>query len=208
MYVTAASHFWLLCGDDVLEGNGVVKMVHLFPLFFFAIILHAVYRTEKANSFRGGIFLLMIFSLVMAMNLNEFNLRKERSEREVYADQLATEKDALTELEYSKISAKIKDDNFLKKLILSKTKLEQNDFTDGLERRFFNNYWERYELNFFLFDNQDKLVYRGQLDDSRPGNGIPLSGSDLRGAIDSVLYNRTVNPNQKPSIGCNIKWKK
>lgn len=62
--------------------------------------------------------------------------------------------------------------------------------------------------DFFLFDNQDKLVYRGQLDDSRPGNGIPLSGNDLRGAIDSVLYNRTVNPNQKPSIGCNIKWKK
>lgn len=62
--------------------------------------------------------------------------------------------------------------------------------------------------DFFLFDNQDKLVYRGQLDDSRPGNGIPLSGSDLRGAIDGVIYNRTINPDQKPSIGCNIKWKK
>ncbi len=61
--------------------------------------------------------------------------------------------------------------------------------------------------DFYLFDNQDKLVYRGQLDDSRPGNGIPISGSDLRGAIDSVLYNRAINPNQKPSIGCNIKWK-
>ncbi|WP_367768273.1 thioredoxin family protein [Flavobacterium sp. WC2421] len=62
--------------------------------------------------------------------------------------------------------------------------------------------------DFFLFDNQDKLVYRGQLDDSRPGNGIPLSGSDLRGAIDGVIYNRTINAEQKPSIGCNIKWKK
>ncbi len=61
--------------------------------------------------------------------------------------------------------------------------------------------------DFFLFDALDKLVYRGQLDDSRPGNGIPLSGSDLRGAIDSLLYNRTINPEQKPSIGCNIKWK-
>ncbi|RVT72315.1 thioredoxin family protein [Flavobacterium sufflavum] len=61
--------------------------------------------------------------------------------------------------------------------------------------------------DFYLFDQQDKLVYRGQLDDSRPGNGIPLSGSDLRGAIDGVLYNRSINPNQKPSIGCNIKWK-
>nr|WP_294938888.1 thioredoxin family protein [uncultured Flavobacterium sp.] len=60
--------------------------------------------------------------------------------------------------------------------------------------------------DFYLFDNQDKLVYRGQLDDSRPGNGIPISGSDLRGAIDGVIYNRSINPNQKPSIGCNIKW--
>lgn len=61
--------------------------------------------------------------------------------------------------------------------------------------------------DFFLFDNQNKLVYRGQLDDSRPGNGIPISGSDLRGAIDGVIYNRIINPNQKPSLGCNIKWK-
>ena len=61
--------------------------------------------------------------------------------------------------------------------------------------------------DFFLFDNQNQLVYRGQLDDSRPGNGIPISGSDLRGAIDGVIYNRTINPNQKPSLGCNIKWK-
>jgi hypothetical protein len=61
--------------------------------------------------------------------------------------------------------------------------------------------------DFFLFDSQNRLVYRGQLDDSRPGNGIPLSGSDLRGAIDSLLYNRVINHVQKPSIGCGIKWK-
>ena len=61
--------------------------------------------------------------------------------------------------------------------------------------------------DFYLFDNQNKLVYRGQLDDSRPANGIPLSGSDLRSAIDGVVTNRLINPEQKPSIGCNIKWK-
>ena len=61
--------------------------------------------------------------------------------------------------------------------------------------------------DFYLFDNLDKLVYRGQLDDSRPGNGIPVSGSDLRSAIDGVIYNRSINAEQKPSIGCNIKWK-
>lgn len=61
--------------------------------------------------------------------------------------------------------------------------------------------------DFYLFNNQDKLFYRGQLDDSRPGNGIPLSGTDLRNAIDALIYNRSLNEIQKPSIGCNIKWK-
>lgn len=61
--------------------------------------------------------------------------------------------------------------------------------------------------DFYLFDSQDKLIYRGQLDDSRPGNEIPVSGSDLRNAIDSVIYNRHLNDVQKPSIGCGIKWK-
>lgn len=61
--------------------------------------------------------------------------------------------------------------------------------------------------DFYLFDNLDKLFYRGQLDDSRPGNGIPLSGSDLRGAIDALIYNRSLKELQKPSLGCGIKWK-
>jgi len=61
--------------------------------------------------------------------------------------------------------------------------------------------------DFYLFDDQDKLFYRGQLDDSRPGNGIPLSGTDLRSAIDALIYNRSLKESQKPSIGCNIKWK-
>lgn len=61
--------------------------------------------------------------------------------------------------------------------------------------------------DFFLFDRQRKLVYRGQLDDSRPGNGKPVTGRDLREAIDAVLAGSPVNPAQKASIGCNIKWK-
>jgi peroxiredoxin len=61
--------------------------------------------------------------------------------------------------------------------------------------------------DFYLFDKNDRLFYRGQLDDSRPANNIPLSGSDLRSAIDAVIYNRVLASPQKPSIGCNIKWK-
>lgn len=61
--------------------------------------------------------------------------------------------------------------------------------------------------DFFLFDAEQRLVYRGQLDDSRPSNGKPVTGEDLRAAIDAVLAEKPVNSEQKPSIGCNIKWK-
>ena len=61
--------------------------------------------------------------------------------------------------------------------------------------------------DFFLFDESRKLTYRGQLDDSRPENGKPITGSDLRGAIDAVLAGQPVSADQKPSVGCNIKWK-
>jgi len=59
----------------------------------------------------------------------------------------------------------------------------------------------------YLFDKNRKLVYRGQFDDSRPGNGIPVTGKDLRAALDAVLAGKPVPPNQKASMGCNIKWK-
>ncbi len=60
--------------------------------------------------------------------------------------------------------------------------------------------------DFFLFNQAQELVYRGQLDDSRPSNNLPLTGQDLRNAIFNVLADKPVNPDQKPSIGCNIKW--
>ena len=61
--------------------------------------------------------------------------------------------------------------------------------------------------DFFLFGEDRKLVYRGQLDDSRPGNGIAVTGRDLRQALDAVLQGEPVSSEQKPSAGCNIKWK-
>ncbi|MEK6303623.1 MAG: thioredoxin family protein [Acidobacteriota bacterium] len=61
--------------------------------------------------------------------------------------------------------------------------------------------------DFYVFDRSRRLVYRGQLDDSRPGTGVPVTGIDLRGAIDALLDDKLVSHNQRPSIGCNIKWK-
>jgi peroxiredoxin len=61
--------------------------------------------------------------------------------------------------------------------------------------------------DFFLFDKDRHLVYRGQMDDSRPGNNIPVTGADLRAALDAVLAGQEVSGKQRPSIGCNIKWR-
>jgi len=61
--------------------------------------------------------------------------------------------------------------------------------------------------DFFLYDGQQHLVYRGQFDASRPGNSVPVSGVDLRNAVDCVLNGQPVDNAQVPSIGCNIKWK-
>ena len=61
--------------------------------------------------------------------------------------------------------------------------------------------------DFYVFDGDMACVYRGQLDDSRPGNGIEVTGKDLRAALDCVIASKQVDEDQKPSIGCNIKWK-
>ena len=61
--------------------------------------------------------------------------------------------------------------------------------------------------DFFIYNSDKQLVYRGQLDDSRPGNDVPVTGHDLRKAIDSLIKGEEIDKNQKPSIGCNIKWR-
>lgn len=61
--------------------------------------------------------------------------------------------------------------------------------------------------DFFLFDRDQRLVYRGQFDSSRPDNGVPITGADLRAAVDDVLAGKKPSDKQMPSIGCNIKWK-
>lgn len=69
------------------------------------------------------------------------------------------------------------------------------------------NYQAACTPDFYLFDHDFGLVYRGQLDDSRPSLNIPVTGKDLRTAIDALLTNQPINIEQKPSVGCNIKWK-
>ncbi len=70
-----------------------------------------------------------------------------------------------------------------------------------------NSYDAACTPDFYIFDKELKCVYRGQLDESRPGNNVPVTGADLRHVLDDIIEGREINPHQKPSVGCNIKWK-
>jgi len=69
------------------------------------------------------------------------------------------------------------------------------------------NYHAACTPDFFVFDEERRLVYRGQMDDSRPGSGVPVTGADLRAALDATLTGEPAAELQRPSMGCNIKWK-
>lgn len=133
----------------------------LFPIVFNAIMVYFKFREGKRLQLGFGMTFLVLFAMVSALNLAEFNRRKEKSERELYANQLATEQDIVTEVEYAATVKKIKEDNILLKFIESPINIGLSDFEDGLERRIFNGFWERYEMNFNLFDRQGNSLISG-----------------------------------------------
>lgn len=130
--------------------------VGLFPLLFYGLLLIIVYRKKSDPELAAGLMILLLFSMVTAVSIGEFNRKKERGERELYANRLATEKNVETEAEYSMLSAKLKEDNFLKKFIAQPAEINISDFQEGMERRLFNGFWERYEMSFNLFDGENK----------------------------------------------------
>lgn len=124
----------------------------IFPLLVTLLILFTVYYEKQSQRIGFGLMFIFLFALLVALNLGEFNRRKERSERELYANQLATEKDIVTEVEYMNALQQIQQDVFLSKFINSPHYMGLSDFEDGLERRIFNGFWERYEMGFNLFN--------------------------------------------------------
>jgi len=128
-------------------------LASLFPLVFYELVLYLVYRNNKSNQLTTGLILLFLFSIITAANIGAFNERKEKGERELYANQLVTEKNIVTEVEYASIKRGIANDNYLKRLISYPKAISLSKFQAGMERRFYNGFWERYEMEFHLFDN-------------------------------------------------------
>lgn len=137
-----------------------------FPLIITFLLMFSVYWERPSLKIGYGITFLFLYSLLVALNLGEFNRRKEQSERELYANQLAAEKDIVTEVEYANIKDKVKKDEVLLKLISSPRNMGLSDFEDGLERRIFNGFWERYEMGFNLFNLSHESIINCEVNET------------------------------------------
>lgn len=170
----------------------------LFPLIFNLLQLIFVYRSGKPLQLGIGLTFLVLFSAISAINLSEFNHRKEKSERELFANQLATEQDIVTEVEFSMLHDKIQSDKLIQSIIESPGNMKTSDFEDGLERRIFNGFWERYDINFNLFDTcGTSLIDVGnvQLNEFDDYNEI-IQDHGKSTEIDSNIHFITDNTNQ------------
>lgn len=136
---------------EITSGSQILLSA-MFPLIFLGLVTYQYYSNPKRINIGISILYLLLFSSVTATNLSELSQRKEREERELFANQIASDKDVGIELEYDRLAEKLKQDPYLLKFVSSPRRMSLSDFEDAVERRFFSGQWERYELNFNLYD--------------------------------------------------------
>ncbi|MFT7345152.1 MAG: two-component system nitrogen regulation sensor histidine kinase NtrY [Lentimonas sp.] len=135
----------------------------IFPLILLSLMLYYSTKKKSENAFTQGLVLLFLFAFCLASNVDTFNAIKERSERELYANQLRTDQDIVAELEFDKVSEKVENDVFLNRFIDRPQKIVTSEFEDAIEQRVFDGFWEQYEMEFYLFGDQDNSL----IDDER-----------------------------------------
>ncbi|MFZ9028533.1 MAG: sensor histidine kinase [Crocinitomicaceae bacterium] len=153
--------FFVGCGYfayDLLFGTKLIYAA-AFPLLVMGLLFYVVLLRGSEINLNSGMVILFLFSMVVALHYDQVNRKKEEQERKLYANQFATERSVAAEAEYMNTLEKLKEDNFLSRYISSPASLSISDFQDGLERRVFNGFWERYELSFAMFAmNNDPLI--------------------------------------------------
>ena len=137
---------------DISFGQEVL-FVALFPLITTLVIIYQHFKNDKNSVLAYGILILILFCGSQASVFTNINNKKEKGERELYANQLATEKDIVTEIEFTNIENRIEKDQFILRFLQSPKNMEIDDFEDAMERRFFHGHWERYDIDLNLFDS-------------------------------------------------------
>lgn len=156
----------------------------VFPGLFLAVLLLIYREGERKNEFIYGIVFLFLVTIVLSTVFGVYNENKENSDRELYANQLQTDQNILTELEFEKIGSSIEQDEFFKKLLNQQQTISISDFHDAIERRIFKGIWEQYEMDYFLF-TQDSVPYL---------SNFGLSKASLEEVIEKHGRKSEVNP--------------
>lgn len=136
---------------EVLYKESLLLLA-FWPLLINGMIVVNAIVFKGKQQFGYGVVLLFLFSVYVSVNLQEFYDIKEKQERELFANQLASDQDITTELEYLGLSPKIQEDDYLKKLLKDPNGAGVSEFKDAMERKFFHGFWERYEIEFFFFN--------------------------------------------------------
>ncbi len=149
---------FFIYGKVTGESNWIVW---IFPLLFLLQIIVFIYRSD--THFQLGLALgsLALFSTVLSLILSESNIKKEKAERELFANQLATEQDIVTEVEYQNVVPKLQRDSSIISSGVQDEMINYADFQDRLETKIFNGFWERYELRFYLFSKDGVSLFSG-----------------------------------------------
>lgn len=164
--------FWFLTSVlyfiyEITYGNQLLFLA-VWPLLINGFIIFNVIKSNGVYRFSYGVLLLFLFAIYISVNLKEFYEIKEKAERELYANQLASDQDISTEVEYVGLKKKLLQDQLIQGLLhegnsnkRAISSFSVSDFKQNLERNYFKKFWERYEIEFYLFDvkNQALLNY-------------------------------------------------
>ncbi len=159
----------------------------LFPLIVMLSVFLIGVRKSDRNPLGAGLFQLFVFTLALSFILNARNEQREHEDRKLYADQLALDKDVEAEWEYAKLSARLEEDKLLTKVTRGETQLSRSDFQEIMERRFFNGFWERYDIEFDLFGTNGKSIFNSEQDLSHMNELIRRAG-DISTLDTGIIY--------------------
>ena len=138
----------------------------IWILIINGVILLNVLKSQGKFNFNYGVFLLFIFSIFISININIFYEKKEKSERELFANQLASDQDISAEIEFQTVDKQITKDNYFNKLFANQRLVGVSEFKDYMERKFYVDFWERYDFDFYLFESGKQLINHSNLQTS------------------------------------------
>ena len=184
-FLTSVAYFIF----EITYGKQLLFLA-IWPLLINGFIVINALKSQGSFRFGYGVLLLFLFAVYIAVNLKEFYDLKEKSDRELFANQLASDQDIATEIEYFNLKSAIERDAYLQDLIKQPRGVSISAFREAMERKFFNHYWERYEIEFFFFNqNNEQLINYKNVASSRYSTlEAIINRHSLKSEVDTNMY--------------------